>query len=97
MALVWFSVPLFVLVSGLWVVVVRHRHLLVVLLGLEQMVVGGFSLILFLLVCFDIEAYFSVMFLTFAVCEGSLGLSVLVALSRSFGSDYFSSFSVLQC
>nr|YP_008757604.1 NADH dehydrogenase subunit 4L [Occasjapyx japonicus]AEV44869.1 NADH dehydrogenase subunit 4L [Occasjapyx japonicus] len=97
MALVWYFVPVFVVLSGLWVVVVKHKHLLVVLLGLEQVVVGGFCLILFLLVGFDSESYFSVMFLTFAVCEGSLGLALLVSLSRSYGNDYFGSFSVLQC
>nr|YP_271841.1 NADH dehydrogenase subunit 4L [Japyx solifugus]AAV33409.1 NADH dehydrogenase subunit 4L [Japyx solifugus] len=97
MVMVFYVVPVFILLSGVCVVIYNHKHLLVVLLGIEHVVVGGFFLVLFLLVGFDIEIYFSVVFLTFAVCEGSLGLSVLVSLSRSYGNDYFSSFSVLQC
>nr|YP_010043669.1 NADH dehydrogenase subunit 4L [Tinda javana]QPD06990.1 NADH dehydrogenase subunit 4L [Tinda javana] len=43
------------------------------------------------------EMYFSMMFLTFSVCEGTLGLSLLVSMIRSHGNDYFNSFSILQC
>ena len=33
----------------------------------------------------------------FSVCEGSLGLSILVSIIRSHGNDYFQSYNVLQC
>jgi NADH-ubiquinone oxidoreductase chain 4L len=36
-------------------------------------------------------------FLTFRVCEGALGITVLVSLIRTHGNDYFNSFSILQC
>jgi len=97
MAFWFYLVPIFVLISGFIVVVSKHKHLLVVLLGIEHLAVGVFSLLLFLLVGFHTESYFSVLFLTFAVCEGRLGLSLLVSLSRVYGNDYFGSFSVLQC
>jgi NADH-ubiquinone oxidoreductase chain 4L len=41
--------------------------------------------------------FFSLYFLTFSVCEGVLGLSVLVSIIRTHGNDYFINFSLLQC
>nr|AJF48482.1 NADH dehydrogenase subunit 4L [Sweltsa longistyla] len=43
------------------------------------------------------ELFFSMAFLTFSVCEGALGLSILVSMIRTHGNDYFQSFSILQC
>jgi hypothetical protein len=40
---------------------------------------------------------FVVYFLVFSVCEGWLGLYILVSIIRSHGNDYFQSYSVLQC
>jgi NADH-ubiquinone oxidoreductase chain 4L len=37
----------------------------------------------FILLCF---------FLVFSVCEGALGLSILVSMIRGFGNDYFQSY-----
>jgi NADH-ubiquinone oxidoreductase chain 4L len=34
-------------------------------------------------------------FLVFSVCEGSLGLPILVSMIRGFGNDYFQSYDVL--
>jgi hypothetical protein len=33
--------------------------------------------------------FFFIIFLTFIVCEGVLGLSILVSLIRTHGNDYF--------
>ena len=41
--------------------------------------------------------FFVVYFLVFSVCDGSLGLSILVSIIRSHGNDYFKSYIVLQC
>nr|YP_008757591.1 NADH dehydrogenase subunit 4L [Parajapyx emeryanus]AEV44856.1 NADH dehydrogenase subunit 4L [Parajapyx emeryanus] len=89
--------PVLLFLSGFWVVISKHMHLLVVLLGLEYIVIGVYFFIISVMVSFSVEVYFSIVFLTFAVCEGSLGLGVLVSMSRTHGNDYFSSFSVLQC
>jgi NADH-ubiquinone oxidoreductase chain 4L len=35
--------------------------------------------------------------LVFSVCEGALGLSILVSIIRGFFNDYFQSYRVLQC
>jgi len=39
--------------------------------------------------------FYSLVYLIFTACEGALGLSVLVVMGRTHGSDYFISFSSL--
>jgi NADH-ubiquinone oxidoreductase chain 4L len=48
-------------------------------------------------VVLNIVCFFVVNFLVFfSVCEGSLGLSMLVSIIRNHGNDCFQSYSVLQ-
>nr|QRZ60671.1 NADH dehydrogenase subunit 4L [Prosthiochaeta sp. CAU WL-2019511] len=75
----------------------NRKHLLSMLLSLEYMVLNLFFLLFVYLSMFDYGGYFSMIFLTFSVCEGALGLSILVSMIRTHGNDYFQSFSVLQC
>nr|UFZ13160.1 NADH dehydrogenase subunit 4L [Ctenochauliodes sagittiformis] len=83
--------------SGLWVFVSNRKHLLLMLLSLEFMVISLFMFLIIFLLMFNYEAYFSMVFLTFSVCEGALGLGILVSMIRTHGNDYFSSFNVLVC
>jgi NADH-ubiquinone oxidoreductase chain 4L len=50
-----------------------------------------FVIIYFYLCLFNYELYFVMLFLVFSVCEGALGLSILVSIIRGFGNDYFQS------
>ena len=52
--------------------------------------------IYFYLCGFNYSLFFSC-FLSFFVCEGSLGLSILISIIRSHDNDYFQSYSVLEC
>nr|YP_009689639.1 NADH dehydrogenase subunit 4L [Mansonia amazonensis]QEE94342.1 NADH dehydrogenase subunit 4L [Mansonia amazonensis] len=79
------------------VFVMSHKHLLCTLLSLEFMVLMLFTMLIFYLNLMNYESYFSMFFLTFCVCEGVLGLSILVSMIRTHGNDYFQSFSILQC
>nr|YP_010046721.1 NADH dehydrogenase subunit 4L [Aedes alternans]QPJ78665.1 NADH dehydrogenase subunit 4L [Aedes alternans] len=74
-----------------------QKHLLCMLLSLEFMVLMLFMLLFMYLNFMNYELYFSMFFLTFCVCEGVLGLSILVSMIRTHGNDYFQSFSILQC
>nr|URX53276.1 NADH dehydrogenase subunit 4L [Calcaritermes sp.]URX53354.1 NADH dehydrogenase subunit 4L [Calcaritermes sp.] len=87
----------FTFFCGIWVFCSNRKHLLVTLLSLEFMVLVLFIVTYYYLCFFSHELYFVMLFLVFSVCEGSLGLSVLVSLIRGFGNDYFQSYSVLQC
>nr|UKU07873.1 NADH dehydrogenase subunit 4L [Gaetice depressus] len=88
---------LFMIFSGLWSFISYHKHLLNSLLSLEFMMLGVFWLMSLQLSMVGSEIYFSLFFLTLAVCEGALGLSLLVFIVRNHGNDYFKSFSLLEC
>nr|AMP43751.1 NADH dehydrogenase subunit 4L [Leptogaster longicauda] len=73
----------------------NRKHLLSMLLSLEFMVLSLFYYMFILFMFFNFESYFSMVFLTFSVCEGALGLSILVSMIRTHGNDYFQTFSIL--
>lgn len=77
--------------------VISRKHLLSRLLRLEFIVLSLFFLLVIFLNLINFELYFRIIFLTFRVCEGALGISILVSLIRTHGNDYFNSFSILQC
>nr|QDP18026.1 NADH dehydrogenase subunit 4L [Sphenacris crassicornis] len=82
---------------GVYVFSSKRKHLLFVLLSLEYIVLSLFMMIIIYLFSCDYDYYFPIIFLVFSVCEGALGLSILVSMIRSFGNDFFSSFSLSLC
>nr|YP_010414502.1 NADH dehydrogenase subunit 4L [Nepsalus petrophilus]URT60655.1 NADH dehydrogenase subunit 4L [Nepsalus petrophilus] len=76
--------------------VLKRKHLLSMLLSLEFIVLSLFFLLIMSLMYFNFEFFFSMIFLTFSVCEGSLGLSILVSMVRTHGNDYFQSLNILS-
>nr|YP_009642128.1 NADH dehydrogenase subunit 4L [Austruca lactea]QBZ78061.1 NADH dehydrogenase subunit 4L [Austruca lactea]QFG40138.1 NADH dehydrogenase subunit 4L [Austruca lactea] len=90
-------VSLSMIFCGLWSFISYHKHLLNSLLSLEFMMLGIFWLLSISMSMVGSEIYVGLFFLTLAVCEGALGLSLLVLIVRSHGNDYFKSFSVLEC
>lgn len=82
---------------GMIVFVSKRKHLLVTLIRLEFIVLLIYSYIFMYLSMLRYEVYFRIIFLTIRVCEGALGLSILVSLIRTHGNDYFQSYNVLQC
>lgn len=82
---------------GVIVFISNRKHLLRILLRLEFIVLSLFFFLFIYLSFLNYENFFRVIFLTFRVCEGALGLSILVSIIRTHGNDYFQSFRVLQC
>lgn len=74
----------------------KRNHLLVTLVSLEFV-----SLIIFYILELNLwiftEKYVLMYYLTFCVCEGAFGLSLLVMLVRSIGNDYFQNLRFLKC
>nr|UQS75799.1 NADH dehydrogenase subunit 4L [Heteralonia sp.] len=97
MLIIYFGLSIFLFMVGVMVFVSYYKHLLSMLLSLEYIVLSLFLIIFIYLSFLSNEMYFSMVFLTFSVCEGALGLSILVSMIRTHGNDYFQSFSVLQC
>nr|YP_009467160.1 NADH dehydrogenase subunit 4L [Phatnoma laciniatum]ARB50165.1 NADH dehydrogenase subunit 4L [Phatnoma laciniatum] len=73
-----------------------HDHLLLTLMSLEFLVVTMFLLMTCYLMYWGLELYFLIIFLSFSVCEGSVGLSLLVCVIRGHGNDMISSLSLIQ-
>lgn len=89
--------PFLIYFIGLWIFSSNRKHLLITLLSLEFIVLVLFYALFIFLNIINYESVFSIIFLTFSVCEGALGLSILVSLIRTHGNDYFQRFSVLGC
>ena len=88
---------LLIFISGILVYVLKRKHLLSTLLRLEFIVLSLFYLLFLIYINYNYEYYFTIIFLVFRVCEGALGLSILVSIIRTHGNDYFQSFNVLEC
>nr|QLI42478.1 NADH dehydrogenase subunit 4L [Trogoderma granarium] len=91
----WLFFSIYMFFSGLVSFSLNRKHLLLLLLSLEFIVLSLFSMIIYFLNFFFGEIYFSMIFVSMGVCEGALVLSVLVSMVRTHGGDNFQSFSVL--
>nr|AMW67900.1 NADH dehydrogenase subunit 4L [Heterosmylus sp. YW-2016] len=90
-----FSLIMFI--SGITVYSMKRKHLLSTLLSLEFIVLSLFYMMYLYMLMYNYEFFFSMVFLVMSVCEGALGLSILVSMIRTHGNDYFQSFNILQC
>nr|AKF78375.1 NADH dehydrogenase subunit 4L [Nothochrysa sp. YTD-2015] len=84
-------------ISGIIVYVLKRKHLLCTLLSLEFIVLSLFYLLFMMYMNYNYEYYFTMIFLVFSVCEGALGLSILVSMIRTHGNDFFQTFNILEC
>nr|YP_010883381.1 NADH dehydrogenase subunit 4L [Prophantis octoguttalis]WIK99897.1 NADH dehydrogenase subunit 4L [Prophantis octoguttalis] len=87
------SIIMFIL--GNMIFVSKNKHLLIVLLSLEFIVLSIFFFMILLIMNIEYDMYMLMVFLVFSVCEGALGLSILVSMIRTHGNDYFQSFNLL--
>nr|ALO77056.1 NADH deshydrogenase subunit 4L [Brentidae sp. GENSP01] len=81
--------------SGLMIYVLKYNHLLVMLLSLEFMMLSLYLIMYFYFSFLTFEYFFSMVYLTMSVCEGALGLSVLVLMIRTYGNDHIISLNML--
>nr|YP_009412496.1 NADH dehydrogenase subunit 4L [Triatoma infestans]ASK39798.1 NADH dehydrogenase subunit 4L [Triatoma infestans]QKY63757.1 NADH dehydrogenase subunit 4L [Triatoma infestans]UOF70716.1 NADH dehydrogenase subunit 4L [Triatoma infestans] len=95
MNLFYYVVLLVMIFSGLIVFCSLRKHLLLTLLSLEFLVLALYFLFFFFLSMFHLSYYFILVFLTFSVCEGAMGLGILVSMIRCHGNDNISSLSIL--
>nr|WRO44724.1 NADH dehydrogenase subunit 4L [Cyrebion subrufolineatus] len=85
----------FMSLVSLIVLTLNAKHLLLMLMSLEFLVIYIYFGLYVMMIYMNYEYYFSMIFLTMSVCEGTLGLAILVSLIRSYGNDYFQSFNIL--
>nr|YP_008081161.1 NADH dehydrogenase subunit 4L [Amata formosae]AGH27315.1 NADH dehydrogenase subunit 4L [Amata formosae] len=82
-------------IIGNLIFVLKHKHLLIVLMSLEFIVLSIFFFFLICLNYIEYDMYMLMIFLVFSVCEGVLGLCILVSMIRTHGNDYFQSYNIL--
>nr|UAM95890.1 NADH dehydrogenase subunit 4L [Semblis atrata] len=73
----------------------NRKHLLIILLSLEFIMLNLFFLIYFYTLSLGDSMYFMVLFMVLSVCEGVLGISILMYMIRIFGNDYVRIFSII--
>nr|AAX31500.1 NADH dehydrogenase subunit 4L [Ceratitis venusta] len=91
----YWGLSYFLFLMGIFVFVSNRKHLLSMLLSLEYIVLNLFFMLYIYLNMMNYLSFFSMMFLVFSVCEGALGLSILVSMIRTHGNDYFQTFNIL--
>ncbi|YP_009047711.1 NADH dehydrogenase subunit 4L (mitochondrion) [Amphibalanus amphitrite] len=97
MTVLLFFMPMFMFLVGTWIYISKRKHLMNMLISLEYLVLSIFMLLMLVTFLMGLETYVSLIFLVASVCEGSLGVGMMVGMVRSHGSDYISSFNVLKC
>nr|YP_010035831.1 NADH dehydrogenase subunit 4L [Brontispa longissima]QQQ89059.1 NADH dehydrogenase subunit 4L [Brontispa longissima]UAJ48110.1 NADH dehydrogenase subunit 4L [Brontispa longissima]URQ17585.1 NADH dehydrogenase subunit 4L [Brontispa longissima] len=92
------SLYLYALVSsvgGFFSFCLNRKHFLSLLLSLEFLMISLYFLMIQCFMMNEFSVFFMLLYLTISVCEGVLGLSIMVVLVRSMGNDFLMSFSSL--
>nr|YP_010586338.1 NADH dehydrogenase subunit 4L [Limnephilus abstrusus]UZZ44113.1 NADH dehydrogenase subunit 4L [Limnephilus abstrusus] len=93
-----FQLSKFIMISYLisnFMFSLNRKHLLIILLSLELIVLNLFFYVyVYLLLNLLNSIYFLVMFMVLTVCEGVLGVSILVYMIRVHGKDYVSVYNI---
>nr|AOY39548.1 NADH dehydrogenase subunit 4L [Scolytinae sp. BMNH 1040075] len=81
--------------SGLVSYIMSNKHFLLMLISLEVMVLSVYMLLFLYFVQFESEWFVNMIYLSLSVCEGALGLTLLVVLIRTHGMDMVTMFDNL--
>nr|AML26168.1 NADH dehydrogenase subunit 4L [Scolytinae sp. BMNH 1274286] len=81
--------------SGMISYILSNKHFLLMLISLESMVLSIYMLMFFYFTQFGSESFINMIYLSMSVCEGALGLTLLVVLIRTHGMDMISVFDNL--
>nr|ALO70599.1 NADH deshydrogenase subunit 4L [Gyrohypnus fracticornis] len=93
MYIMFFS--MFMYFMGMISFCLKRKHFLLMLLSLEFIILALFINLFIYLSMFSYEFYFSMIFISMSVCEGVLGLAILISMIRSHGNDYFQTLNLL--
>nr|AXS65084.1 NADH dehydrogenase subunit 4L [Elateroidea sp. 2 KM-2017] len=85
----------FMIMSGLMAFFINGSYLLIMLMLLEFIFLSLYLGLFINLSLYEMEQYFSLIYLIFIVCESVLGLSLMLLVVRSFGVDNFGVLSIL--
>nr|YP_009243541.1 NADH dehydrogenase subunit 4L [Myotis lucifugus]YP_009442594.1 NADH dehydrogenase subunit 4L [Myotis evotis]YP_009442724.1 NADH dehydrogenase subunit 4L [Myotis thysanodes]AKG50088.1 NADH dehydrogenase subunit 4L [Myotis lucifugus]ASS35139.1 NADH dehydrogenase subunit 4L [Myotis lucifugus]ATO90274.1 NADH dehydrogenase subunit 4L [Myotis evotis]ATO90538.1 NADH dehydrogenase subunit 4L [Myotis lucifugus]ATO90551.1 NADH dehydrogenase subunit 4L [Myotis thysanodes] len=86
-------------ITSLLGLLMYRSHLMSSLLCLEGMMLSLFVLVTMtiLITHTTLASMMPIILLVFAACEAALGLSLLVVVSNTYGTDYVQNLNLLQC
>nr|YP_009178825.1 NADH dehydrogenase subunit 4L [Agasicles hygrophila]ALJ78620.1 NADH dehydrogenase subunit 4L [Agasicles hygrophila] len=84
-----------VYIFGIISFILSRNYLLLMLLSLEFVVISLYFNMMYYFSFLNYELFFSMIFLTMSVCEGALGLGILIMMVRVHGNNHILSFSSL--
>nr|AJP76731.1 NADH dehydrogenase subunit 4L [Panthera leo]ANS57422.1 NADH dehydrogenase subunit 4L [Panthera leo persica] len=86
-------------IMSLMGLLVYRSHLMSSLLCLEGMMLSLFIMMTVTILNnhFTLASMTPIILLVFAACEAALGLSLLVMVSNTYGTDYVQNLNLLQC
>lgn len=98
MSIVYINIFLAFIISLIGLLVYRS-HLISSLLCLEGIILSLFIIITVIILSnhFTLANIAPIILLVFAACEAALGLSLLVIVSNTYGTDYVQNLNLLQC
>lgn len=98
MSLTYFNIMLAFIISLLGLLIYRS-HLMSSLLCLEGLILSLFVLITITILAshLTLTNILPIILLVFAACEAALGLSLLVAVSNTYGVDHVQNLNLLKC
>nr|YP_009246598.1 NADH dehydrogenase subunit 4L [Hypsugo alaschanicus]AMT85308.1 NADH dehydrogenase subunit 4L [Hypsugo alaschanicus]ATL15943.1 NADH dehydrogenase subunit 4L [Hypsugo alaschanicus]QIA44633.1 NADH dehydrogenase subunit 4L [Hypsugo alaschanicus] len=98
MSLTYLNIMLAFIMSLLGLLMYRS-HLMSSLLCLEGLMLSLFvlSTLTILIMNMTLASMLPIILLVFAACEAALGLSLLVAVSNTYGTDYVQNLNLLKC
>nr|YP_007624998.1 NADH dehydrogenase subunit 4L [Taurotragus derbianus]YP_007626701.1 NADH dehydrogenase subunit 4L [Tragelaphus eurycerus]YP_007626714.1 NADH dehydrogenase subunit 4L [Tragelaphus oryx]YP_007626727.1 NADH dehydrogenase subunit 4L [Tragelaphus scriptus]ABP38165.1 NADH dehydrogenase subunit 4L [Taurotragus derbianus]AEP22217.1 NADH dehydrogenase subunit 4L [Tragelaphus eurycerus]AEP22230.1 NADH dehydrogenase subunit 4L [Tragelaphus oryx]AEP22256.1 NADH dehydrogenase subunit 4L [Tragelaphus s len=98
MSLVYMNIMMAFAVSLTGLLMYRS-HLMSSLLCLEGMMLSLFVMAALTILNshFTLASMMPIILLVFAACEAALGLSLLVMVSNTYGTDYVQNLNLLQC
>nr|YP_010424636.1 NADH dehydrogenase subunit 4L [Cyrtorhinus lividipennis]USH90825.1 NADH dehydrogenase subunit 4L [Cyrtorhinus lividipennis] len=91
-----FFILFLMFISGMMVFCSMRSHLLLSLLSLEYLVLCIYMMMIMYMYMYKGDMYLILIFLTFSVCEGVLGLSILVNFIRCHGNDQVNSLFMMK-
>nr|YP_010490507.1 NADH dehydrogenase subunit 4L [Smilium sinense]UWM12993.1 NADH dehydrogenase subunit 4L [Smilium sinense] len=92
-----YFLPLMMMFVGFYIYISKRKHLMSMLISLEYVALSIFFMLVIVSMVSGLETYMSLVFLVASVCEGSVGMAMLVGMVRTHSSDYMNSLTILKC
>lgn len=91
-----YIISIYIFIISCFIFSYYYKHLILTIIRLEFIIISVFFNIYIILIVLESNIYLIIIFLTISVCEGALGLSLIVLIVRFYGNDYLNSIRILK-